>query len=79
MGHDNQQRSLRLTQVMGSLLVALLIVVVTIAVVGARLPAVENYLPELEEQREEERERLEEQREEEQERLEEEREQREDG
>jgi hypothetical protein len=79
MSHDNQPRQLRLTQVLGPLLLALLIVVATIAVVGARLPAVEDYLPELEEQREDERERLEEQREEQQERLEEEREQREDG
>jgi hypothetical protein len=64
----------RLAQVVGSLVAAALIVVVTILVVGARLPAVEGYLPELHDQREDESERLDEQREEEAERLEEQRE-----
>lgn len=66
----------RLAQVVGSLVGAALIVVATILVVGARLPALEDYLPELHDQREEEWERLEEQREEEAERLEERRERR---
>jgi hypothetical protein len=50
-------------QVLGSLAVALLIVVAVIMVVAARLPAIQDELPELEEQREEDAERQEEERE----------------
>lgn len=61
----------RKAQIIGSVLVALLIALAAVAVVSARLPAIEGDLPELNEQREEEAERLEEQREEDAERREE--------